>query len=69
MFQQNLSTYYKFRSIASLCEKLNQFTNILWKEVQESINHYPLLAEDHPKKTNKMTGREILGKLVNLEDS
>ena len=59
ILQQNLSTYYRFVSVDTLCEQFNKFINTLKKEKREETQEkYPWLEPYDERK--KMSDREIL---------
>ena len=69
ILQQNLSKYYRFQRVDTLCEYFNKFINMLkkhreWKEPKEN---YPWLESIDEGKY--MTDQEILDKYIDLEKS
>ena len=69
ILQQNLSKYYKFERVESLCEHFNKFINTLKKEreQEESKENHPLLDPSDERKF--MTDREMLAKYIDLDKS
>ena len=67
ILQQYLSKYYRFKSADILCERFNEFINILKKEKEETEDRYPWLDEVDERRN--MSDKEILDKYVNLEKS
>ena len=69
ILQQNLSKYYRFEKVGTLCEQFNKFINTLSKERQweETKEKYQWLDPSDERKY--MTEREVLEKYVDLERS
>ena len=51
VLQQNLSKYYRFESVDTLCEQFNKFVNILKKEKEEAKEKYQSLEQDDKEET------------------
>ena len=66
---QNLSKYYRFERVETLCKYFNKFINMLKKEREQSElkESYPWL--DSSDKRKYMTDREILDKYIDLYSS
>ena len=69
ILQLNLSKYYRFERIDTLCEYFNKFINTLKKEREqrELEENYPWLDPSDERKY--MTDQEILDKYMDLEKS
>ena len=69
ILQQNLSKYYRFLKVDTLCEQFNKFINTIRKERQpkESKEKYPGLDPSNESKC--MADKEILEKYIDLEKS
>ena len=69
ILQQNLSKYFKFKKVDTLCEYFNKFINNLKKkrDQEETKEKYPWL--DPSNKRKYMTDREILEKYIDLDKS
>ena len=69
ILQQNLSKYYKFERVDTLCEHFNKFINTLKKEreQEESKENYPWLDPSDERKYIKV--KEILDKYIYLDKS
>ena len=70
MLQQNLSKQYHFESANTVCNQFNRLINTLKKEEEEKGkgNDKYLWLEDSNERKH-MTGREILDKYINLDNS
>ena len=69
ILQQDLSTYYTFERVDTLCEHFNKFINTLKKEreQEESKENYPWLDPSNERKY--MMDKEILDKYIDLDKS
>ena len=69
ILQQNLSKYYRFEKVESLCEYFNKFISTLHKEKEEiePKESYPWL--DSSDKRKYMIDQEILDKHIDLDSS
>ena len=64
ILQQNLSKYYRFEPVDTLCEQFNKFINTLKNEKKEEMQEkYPWLEPDD----ENMSDREIVDKYVDLD--
>ena len=63
--QNNLSDYYRFKSVDVLWEQFNKFINTLRKDKEEMKDKYPWL--DQGGERRNLSDKEILGKYVDLE--
>ena len=66
ILQQNLSRYYKFQRADKLCEYFNKFVNTLKKEREHKPPEYKYHPDDERR---HMTGKEILDKYIDLDNS
>ena len=64
---QNMSKYYKFKSVNTLCEKFNRFINTLKKGRREEMHEKISMVRS--KWWKKTYVREILNKYVDLDKS
>ena len=69
ILQQNVSKYYKFERVDTLCKHFNKFINTLKKEraQEESKGNYPWLDPSDDRKY--MMDKEILDKYIDLDKS
>ena len=69
ILQQNLSKYYRFERVDTLCENFKRFINTLKKqrEQKEPKECYPWLDSNNEGKC--MTDQVILDKYIDLENS
>ena len=68
ILQQNLSKYYKFESVDTICEHFSRFINTLKKQRKEEMQEkYPWLDPSDERKY--MTNNEILDKYIDLDKS
>ena len=69
ILQQNLSKYYRFEKVDTLCKQFNKCINTLKKERQkeETKVKYPWLDPSDERKY--MADREIFEKYIDLEKS
>ena len=67
VLQKHLGKHYHFELAEDICTKFNQFVNLLKKEEESPKEKYPWLDDKDERKY--MTGREILGKYINLDNS
>ena len=68
VLQQNLNKYYHFEKVDKICAEFNRIMEEKRQEEKNSSEeNYPWLDDTDERKY--MTGREILDKYINLEDS
>ena len=66
MLQKHLGEQYHFELAENVCDKFNQFVNLLKKEEENPKEKYPWLDDKDERKY--MTDREILDKYINLDN-
>ena len=69
ILQQNLSRYYRFEKAEKFHEYLIKFVNTLKKEREQKLPSNKYLWLDSDDDRRHMTGREILGIYINLDNS
>ena len=67
VLQEHLGRHYHFELADNVCDQYNRFVNLIRKEEENSEGKFPWLDDTDEKKY--MTGREILDKYVNLDNS
>ena len=68
ILQQNLSKYYRFKLLDTLCEQFNKFVNTLKKHSKEEAKEkYPWLDPNDERKN--MSDREILDRCIDVDKS
>ena len=67
VLQKHLSRHYHFQLADDVCDQYNRLLNLMRKEEEKSEGKFPWL--DDTDKRKYMTGREILDKYVNLDNS
>ena len=65
--QHHLQHYYEFKPLQVLHQELNELTNTLMREEQQSSDLYPWSAEDDERKN--LTDRELLQKNIDVDTS
>ena len=67
VLQEHLGRLYHFKLADDVCDQYNRFVNLMRKEEENSENKFLWLDDTDERKY--MTGREILDKYVNLDNS
>ena len=67
VLQEHVGRHYHFELADDVCDKYNRLVNLMRKEEENSEGKFPWL--DDTDKRKYMTGREILNKYVNLDNS
>ena len=67
VLQEHLGRHYHFKLADNVCDQYNRFVNLMRKEEEKSEGKFLWL--DYMDKRKYMTGREILDKYVNLDNS
>ena len=67
VLQEHLDKHYNFKLADDVCNQYNRFVNLMRKEEENSEGKYPWLEDTDKRKY--MTGREILDKYINLDNS
>ena len=67
ILQQNLSKYYKFKKVDTLCEHFNKFINTLKKEREQKYLKESCPWLDLSDERKYMTDKEILEKYIDLK--